>query len=44
MSNRFDVYFINGHIAHDVDQSTIVLHLLNQTAIAYIKTAKKEGN
>ena len=44
MDNRFDVYFVNGHIAHDVDQSTIVLHLLNQTGIAYIKTAKQGGN
>jgi hypothetical protein len=41
MDKTFDVYFVNGHIAYDVDQSTIVLHLLNQTGIAYIQTAKK---
>lgn len=44
METTFDVYFVNGHIAHNVDKSTIVLHLLNQTGIAYIKTTEEGEN
>lgn len=44
MKTTFDVYFVNGHIAYNVDKSTIVSHLLNQTGIAYIKTTKEGAN
>jgi hypothetical protein len=44
MNKTYDVYMTNGHIAYDVEESTIILHLLNQTGIAYIKTSVKEEN
>ncbi len=40
MNNTYDVYMTNGHIAYNVDESTIILHLLNQTGIAFIKSSK----
>ncbi len=43
MNKTYDVYMTNGHVAHNVEESTIILHLLNQTGIAYIKSTK-EGN
>ena len=42
MNKTYDVYFTNGNIGYDVEESTIILHLLNQTGIAYIKTHQKE--
>ena len=42
MDKTFDVYMVNGQIHYDVKESTIILHLLNQTGIAYIKTHSKE--
>ena len=43
MEQTYDVYMVNGNIHHDVDKTTIILHLLNQTSIAYIKAHKKEA-
>ena len=42
MNKTYDVYMVNGQIHHDVAESTIIHHLLNQTGIAYIKTHKTE--
>lgn len=41
MNRTYDVYMINGRIAHNVEESTIILHLLNQTGILYIKSTKE---
>ena len=38
----FTVYLTNGHVHHKVRESTIMLHLLNGTAIERI-THHKEG-
>lgn len=45
MDKTYDVYMVDGSIRYDVKESTIILHLLNQTGIAYIKThrAEEEG-
>jgi len=40
MERIFTVHFTNGQIMENVEQSTIILHLMNSTGISYITTQK----